>query len=129
MKVAPDITDADIISICKTILGKETKIDGLIVSNTTIRRDNLQSSPDMTNQLGGLSGRPVERMSTILVAKFYSQLKGQVPIIGVGGIWNGKDAFAKIQAGAAAVQIYSVLAYRGLGVVDSMKKELAENLE
>ncbi|ODN01000.1 Dihydroorotate dehydrogenase (quinone), mitochondrial [Orchesella cincta] len=128
LKVAPDITDADIKSICKTVLSEGTKIDGIIISNTTITRDDLESDPKVTQESGGLSGKPLERASTILVAKFYSELNGQIPIIGVGGIWDGKDAFAKIQAGASAVQIYSVVAYKGLGVVNAMKKELSEIL-
>ncbi|CAL8144109.1 unnamed protein product [Orchesella dallaii] len=129
LKVAPDITDADIKSISKIVLSKETKVDGIIISNTTIKRDNLESDAKLTQESGGLSGKPLERTSTFLVAKFYSELKGQVPIIGVGGIWDGKDAFAKIQAGASAVQIYSVVAYKGLGVVNAMKKELSEILK
>lgn len=108
---------------------KGTKVDGLIVSNTTVQRDSLVSKKELGNEAGGLSGKPLERVSTILVAKFFVELQGIVPIIGVGGVWDAKDVLAKLQAGASAVQIYTVVAYRGLGVVNSIKTELLDLLE
>lgn len=132
LKVAPDISDADIKSICKIVTSsRDTKVDGLIISNTTVNRPDslVSSSGNVAREVGGLSGRPLEKVSTVLIAKFYQELKGLVPIIGVGGVWDGKDAFAKIEAGASAVQIYTVVAFKGLGVLNGMKKELAEILE
>ena len=79
LKVAPDLNDDDIKSICKTIKKNDTKVDGLIVSNTTVRRDVLQNATDTAQEMGGLSGRPLEKMSTELVGKFYKELKGELP--------------------------------------------------
>jgi dihydroorotate dehydrogenase len=76
LKVAPDLTESDIKSICSTVSSKRTKVDGLIVSNTTISRDNLTQDSKLRNESGGLSGKPLEQMSTELVRKFYKELKG-----------------------------------------------------
>jgi len=76
LKVAPDLTDEEVKSICKTVSHKGTKVDGLIVSNTTVSRENMKTVSDVKNETGGLSGRPLEKMSTELVAKFYQELRG-----------------------------------------------------
>jgi dihydroorotate dehydrogenase len=127
LKVAPDLKDEDIKSICRTVLQKDTRVDGLIISNTTISRDGLSS--ELKDQAGGLSGKPLEKASTALVGKFYKEMKGQIPIIGVGGVWSGEDAYNKICAGATAVQMYTALVYNGPGIVSRIKNELSELLK
>ncbi|CAG7834544.1 unnamed protein product [Allacma fusca] len=127
LKVAPDLKDEDIRSISKTVLKKESRVDGLIVSNTTISRNGLASN--LKDQIGGLSGKPLEKTSTELVGKFYKEIQGQIPIIGVGGVWSGEDAYNKICAGASAVQMYTALVYNGPGVVTRIKKELSDLLK
>lgn len=128
LKVAPDLTDDDVRDIVNVISKKECRVDGLIISNTTIERDaSLQS--DTKHESGGLSGAPLTERSTKLIAKFCSLTKGKIPIIGVGGIFNGKDAYDKITAGASAVQLYTSLIYHGPPVVQKVKDELQDLLE
>ena len=104
------------------------KIEGIIVSNTTdSNRENL--SDLQKNEKGGLSGHPLKNISTNLIKKFYKERKGNLQIIGVGGVDSGKSAFEKICAGANAVQLYTGMVYKGPGVVREMKKELISILE
>ena len=88
------------------------KIDGLIVTNTTLGRDGVENLPN-GNEAGGLSGAPVFEKSTECLGQFAKVLNGQIPLIGVGGILNGEQAVAKQQAGASLVQVYSGLIYTG----------------
>ena len=107
--------------IVKLIL--EYKIDGVILTNTTDRnKDNLLD--DKKKEVGGLSGRPLKDLSTEFVRRFYKELKGQIPIIGVGGIDSGESAFEKIAAGASAVQLYTGLIYKGPTIIKEIKKDL-----
>jgi len=129
LKVAPDLTDPDIKNICTAIKKKETKIEGIIVSNTTISRENLKSENQLQSEVGGLSGKPLAKISTELIGKFYKELNGEIPIIGVGGIWDGRDAYEKICTGASVVQLYTALTYRGPTVIHKVKTELAEILK
>ena len=100
-------------------------MDGLIVSNTTISRpESLQSSHQQEN--GGLSGQPLKEISTQCVKEVYRLTRGEIPIIGVGGISNGQDAFDKIHAGASLVQLYTSFAFEGPPVVRKIKRELDE---
>jgi dihydroorotate dehydrogenase len=109
LKVAPDLTKK--ISIyCKQLL--QFKIDGLIVTNTTLSREGVESLP-YGNEAGGLSGAPVFEKSTECLRQFAKRLNGQIPLIGVGGICQGEQALAKQDAGASLVQIYSGLIYTG----------------
>lgn len=78
LKVAPDLNDQDIKAICKTVSQKDTKVDGLIVSNTTVSRDNVMTESKVKFETGGLSGKPLEKMSTELVSKFYTELRGKL---------------------------------------------------
>ena len=110
LKVAPDLTDEDIQFIAKQLL--QFKIDGLIVTNTTLSREGVENLK-YGNEAGGLSGAPVFEKSTACLAAFAKVLKGQIPLIGVGGILSGEQAAAKQQAGASLVQIYSGLIYTG----------------
>ena len=110
LKVAPDLTAEDIQFIATQLL--HFKIDGLIVTNTTLSRDGVENLPN-GNESGGLSGAPVFEKSTECLKQFAQVLNGQIPLIGVGGILSGDQAVAKQQAGASLVQIYSGLIYTG----------------
>lgn len=110
LKVAPDLDNSDIAFIAKQLL--QFKIDGLIVTNTTLSREGVEGLAH-AEEAGGLSGAPVFEKSTACLAAFAAVLKGQIPLIGVGGILSGADAAAKKQAGASLVQIYSGLIYTG----------------
>lgn len=127
LKLAPDLNDNEVKEIVSVISKKECHIDGLIISNTTIERDALQS--DNKGETGGLSGAPLTHRSTVLIAKMYKLTKGKIPIIGVGGIFTGQDAYDKIVAGSSAVQIYTSLIYHGPPIVNKIKKELNVLLE
>ena len=110
LKVAPDLDNSDIAFIAKQLL--QFKIDGLIVTNTTLSREGVEGLAH-AEEAGGLSGAPVFEKSTACLAAFAAVLKGQIPLIGVGGILSGVDAAAKKQAGASLVQVYSGLIYTG----------------
>ncbi|MGO1158770.1 quinone-dependent dihydroorotate dehydrogenase [Acinetobacter lwoffii] len=110
LKVAPDLDNSDIAFIAKQLL--QFKIDGLIVTNTTLSREGVEGL-EHAEEAGGLSGAPVFEKSTACLAAFAAVLKGQIPLIGVGGILSGADAVAKKQAGASLVQVYSGLIYTG----------------
>ena len=110
LKVAPDLTAEDIEFIAKQLI--QFKIDGLIVTNTTLSREGVENLKH-GNEAGGLSGAPVFEKSTACLAAFSKALNGQVPLIGVGGILSGEQAVAKQAAGASLVQIYSGLIYTG----------------
>ncbi len=126
VKIAPDLTKSDIADITEIALKKQ--LDGLIVSNTTITRPtNLQHKSK--DQAGGLSGSPLMEMSTEVLAKIYKVTEGKIPLIGVGGISSGADAYKKIRAGASLVQLYSALVYEGPGLVERIKRDLVALLE
>lgn len=110
LKVAPDLTPEDIRFIAAQLL--QFKIDGLIVTNTTLGRDGVENLPN-GNEAGGLSGAPVFEKSTECLRQFADVLDGQIPLIGVGGILSGEQAIAKQEAGASLVQVYSGLIYTG----------------
>ncbi|MFC4346616.1 quinone-dependent dihydroorotate dehydrogenase [Kordiimonas lipolytica] len=126
VKIAPDLLEADIADIADIALN--TEIDGLIVSNTTITRpDTLVSS--QKGETGGLSGAPLMSLSTETLSAMYQATDGKVPLVGVGGIASGRDAYAKIKAGASLVQLYSMLVYEGPALVHRVKKDLAALLK
>lgn len=129
LKVAPDLTENDIKDIVSVISKKDCRVDGLIISNTTVARSYESLKSNDKYEVGGLSGAPLGQRSTQLIAKIYTLTKGQVPIIGVGGIFNGQDALDKIEAGASAIQIYTSLVYHGPPIVQKVKKELTDLLE
>lgn len=128
LKISPDLNESELKDIANVIQKKGTKIDALIVSNTTIARPESLLSGH-AQEVGGLSGAPVKDMSTKVIAQMFKLTKGQVPIIGVGGIATGQDAYEKILAGASAVQIYSSMIYEGPPVVNRIKRELSELLD
>ncbi|APX62490.1 quinone-dependent dihydroorotate dehydrogenase [Acinetobacter schindleri] len=110
LKVAPDLEAEDIAFIAQQLL--QFKIDGLIVTNTTLSREGVEGL-EYAEEAGGLSGAPVFEKSTACLKAFADVLQGQIPLIGVGGILSGADAAAKKQAGASLVQVYSGLIYTG----------------
>ena len=125
LKIAPDLNDEDLAEIAELALSGA--IDGLIIGNTTIARPaGLRSR--RKSEAGGLSGRPLLALSTEVLGKMYRLTKGEVPLIGVGGISSAEDALAKIRAGASLVALYSALIYQGPGLVSRIKAELPELL-
>ena len=121
VKVAPDLMPAQIDDIARVAL--DLGLDGLIVSNTTLGRDGVTST-----EAGGLSGAPLFALSTAILRSFRTATGGALPLIGVGGVSSGEQAYAKLRAGASAVQLYTALIYEGPGVVQRIKRELAELL-
>ena len=126
LKLSPDIGKKEISSINEMVL--KFKLDGVILTNTTNNnRNNLHDTNK--NEIGGLSGLPLQKLSLKFIEKFYKSNKGKIPIIGVGGIDSGQSAFEKIAAGATAIQLYTGMVYQGPGVVKKIKKELIEILK
>jgi dihydroorotate dehydrogenase len=121
LKVAPDLDEAAIADIAELAL--TFGLDALIVSNTTLQRPPHLTS-DARDEAGGLSGQPLFQISTRTLRQFAQALGGKLPLIGVGGIASGADAYVKIKAGASAVQLYSALVYEGPGLVSRMLDEL-----
>jgi len=121
LKVAPDLADGEAEAIVETVLANG--LDGIIVSNTTIARPPL-ASPHR-DEAGGLSGAPLAGPSTEMLRRFAALAAGRLTLIGVGGIGSGAEAYAKIRAGAQAVQLYSALVFEGPGLVGRIKRELA----
>lgn len=126
LKLAPDLTQQERKDIAKVISRKECTVDGLIISNTTVSRDNLKS-PAAVEQ-GGLSGKPLTTSSTNLIKDMFVLTKGKVPIVGVGGIFSGKDAYEKIRAGASLTQLYTAYIYHGPPRITKIKQELSDLL-
>lgn len=126
LKIAPDLSSDEKVDIAS--LAIQHGVDALIISNTTISRpDTLQSRN--SQEQGGLSGRPLMALSTDALKEFYRLTNGKIPLIGVGGVANGEDAYAKIRAGASLVQLYSALVYQGFGLVRQINLELLKQLE
>jgi len=125
VKLAPDL-DEDALKNSVRVM-QEFSIQGVIATNTTVARPVLKSK--YRTETGGLSGKPLQKRSTEMIRTLFAELGTDIPIIGVGGIFNGADAYEKIKAGAAAVQIYTALIYEGPGLVRKVKAELADLLE
>lgn len=121
LKVAPDLSPEDEEGIAE--LAPAHGIDGLIVANTTVERPPTLRSPH-AGEAGGLSGRPLFPRSTRLLARMAVRLRGRIPLIGVGGVFTGADAYAKIRAGATAMQIYTALIYQGPAAVARILEDL-----
>ena len=116
------------VSLITTDLQYAILASRIIISNTTDKnRENLTGS--YRNEEGGLSGKPLGKISNDLIKKFYKETKGEIQIIGVGGVDSGQAAFEKISAGANAVQLYTGMVYKGPGVVKDIKKELISILK
>src|SRR5690554_6703761 len=125
LKIAPDLSDEQLLDIIEIV--KETKIAGVIATNTTILREDLNS--ESQKEMGGLSGKPLKNRSTEVI-RFLSEKSGKAfPIIGVGGIHSPEDALEKLEAGASLVQVYTGFIYEGPGLVKKINQEiLRQNL-
>jgi len=126
VKLSPDIAGDDIAAICDRLMAHG--VDGVIISNTTLDRTAV-AAHEHGRQTGGLSGAPLYERSTGLLARVYVQTKGQIPLIGVGGIDSGSAALGKIEAGASLIQLYTGLVYSGPGLIAEIKKTLIEAIE
>lgn len=125
LKIAPDIPEADLDPVLEAALAH--KIDGLIISNTTIGREGVPAR--WADEAGGLSGPPLFQKSTDLLALAYDHCGRRLPLIGVGGIASAADAYAKIRAGASLLQFYTALIYRGPPLIPAILQGLADALE
>jgi len=126
LKVSPDIEDNHISEIVDAATNND--IAAIILTNTTNgNRDNLRS--EIKKEKGGLSGKPLQEISTNMIKKFYKQLNGKIPIIGVGGVDSGKSAYEKITAGASLLQLYTGFIYKGPSAAKDIKKGLIEILK
>ncbi|HEX3366205.1 quinone-dependent dihydroorotate dehydrogenase [Phenylobacterium sp.] len=124
LKVAPDLEDGEVETIVETCVAQG--LSGIMVSNTTVSRPALRSR--FAGETGGLSGAPLTALSTQVLRAFAQANAGRLALVGVGGVASGADAYAKIRAGASAVQLYSALVFEGPGLVARIKRELAARL-
>jgi dihydroorotate dehydrogenase len=126
LKIAPDLSLAELDDVVH--IARSRRIDGMIVGNTTLARPSTLREQARASEQGGLSGRPLFRLSTRMVAETYVRAERAFPLVGVGGIDSGGAALTKIRAGASLIQLYSSLIYKGLGLVDDIKNDLASTL-
>jgi dihydroorotate dehydrogenase len=126
LKIAPDLTNEQLNDVIEVI--QNTQIAGIIATNTTISRADLQTSPTQIAQIGmgGLSGKPLQKRATEVIAYLRQRLGNQIVIIGVGGIFTAEDAQEKLEAGADLVQVYTGFVYEGAGMVKKIKKQLVK---
>ncbi len=124
VKIAPDLSDFQLDDVVDIV--RETGIDGIIATNTTISRDNLSTDEAVIADIGngGLSGKPLEKRSTEVIRYIHRKTEGKIPIIGVGGIHSAEDALEKIQAGASLVQVYTGFVYEGPKLIKEINQKL-----
>ncbi|RZA04101.1 MAG: quinone-dependent dihydroorotate dehydrogenase [Sphingobacteriaceae bacterium] len=122
LKIAPDLTIEQLDDIVEIVT--ESKIAGLIATNTTISRDGLVTEGSVKDEAGGLSGKPLTKHSTEVIKYISERSKGAFPIIGVGGIHSPQDAIDKLNAGASLVQLYTGFIYEGPGLISRINKRL-----
>lgn len=129
LKIAPDLSDEQLVEIAG--VARERKLAGIIATNTTISRSGLQTPQGQVEQIGagGLSGRPLQNRSLQVVATLYKQLGKEIPIVGVGGIMNGQDAWNMIAAGASLVQLYTGFIYGGPSMIRDINLELLRQID
>ena len=121
VKIAPDLSEQELVQIADTLLRHQ--LDGVIATNTTISRDNVTGLAN-AEQVGGLSGNPLQHKSTAIIRRLHQELNGRIPIIGSGGIDGVTNAQEKIQAGAELLQIYSGLIYHGPALIRALIKAI-----
>ena len=126
LKIAPDLSLTELDDVVQ--IARSRRVDGMIVANTTLARPSTLREQNRAKEQGGLSGRPLFRLSTRMVAETYVRVEGAFPLVGVGGIDSGGAALTKIRAGASLIQLYSSLVFKGLGLVDDIKRDLASTL-
>jgi dihydroorotate dehydrogenase len=127
LKIAPDLSLSELDDVVG--IARKHRVDGMIVSNTTISRPGSLRTSHKASEAGGLSGRPLFKLSTRILAETFVRAEGVFPLIGVGGIDSGATAIAKVKAGATLVQLYTGLVYRGIGLVAQMKADIAAALK
>jgi dihydroorotate dehydrogenase len=133
VKIAPDLTDEDILAVVH--LAQQYQLAGIIATNTTIRRDGLttqvleRTGNPISEEAGGISGAPVKERSTEVIRLIYQATQGQLPIIGVGGVFTAEDAWEKITAGASLIQVYTGWIYEGPNMVKTILNGLVQKLE
>ena len=127
LKIAPDLTLADLDDVVG--IARKHRVDGMIVGNTTIARPGSLRERDKAKETGGLSGRPLFRLSTRMLAETFVRTESAFPLVGAGGVDSGATAIAKIKAGATLVQLYTGLVYRGIGLVAEIKADLLAALK
>ncbi|MDN3204992.1 quinone-dependent dihydroorotate dehydrogenase [Algoriphagus sediminis] len=122
LKIAPDLTDGQLDDIVEIVL--DTKIDGVIATNTTIDRSQLKTDPNQVEAIGagGVSGKVLKSRSTEVIRYLHTKSSGAFPIVGVGGISSPEDAIEKLEAGASLIQVYSGMIYEGPGLIKRIKK-------
>ena len=127
LKIAPDLNNNQLDEIIELVA--ETKIDGVIASNTSVTRNNLKASDQLLKEIGngGLSGQPIKELSTRVIRYLAQNSNKAFPIIGVGGIHSAQDALDKIEAGADLVQIYTGFIYEGPGLIKKINKALLKS--
>jgi dihydroorotate dehydrogenase len=128
VKLSPDLERRDLEMIVAVL--ESLQIDGIIATNTTISRENLSSDPNLVAAAGegGLSGKPLKRRSTQMIAQLYDLTRGRIPLIGVGGVFTARDAWEKICAGASLVQLYTGFIYQGPNIANDINQGLARIL-
>ena len=124
LKIAPDLNNQQLDEIIELIA--DTKIDGIVVSNTSVNREGLKTSPEVLAEIGngGLSGKPIRERSTAMIKYLSDKSNRAFPIIGVGGIHSAKDAIEKLNAGASLVQLYTGFIYEGPQLINDINQEL-----
>jgi dihydroorotate dehydrogenase len=122
LKVSPDLAPAEIRDIAAAV--RRHRMDALIATNTSLTREGVEGL-SCASEAGGLSGAPIRRRATEVLAAFAAELKGEVPLIGAGGIVSGADAVQKLAAGASLVQLYTGLIYRGPGLIAECVRAIA----
>jgi dihydroorotate dehydrogenase len=125
LKIAPDLGESELADVAE--IASEQALAGIVATNTTLSREGLASR--LGGEAGGLSGAPLFARSTIVLARLSLLTQGRIPLIGVGGIGSAEDAYAKIRAGASALQLYSALVYEGLSLVPRILRGLDRLLE
>jgi dihydroorotate dehydrogenase len=126
IKIAPDVTLSELDDIVGA--ARRRRVDGMIVGNTTLARPSTLREKKTAQEAGGLSGRPLFALATRMLAETYVRVESAFPLVGTGGIDSGRTALAKMRAGAALVQLYSSLVFRGLSLVGEIKAELTKAL-
>jgi len=123
LKISPDISSGQVSAICQ-LMRKHT-IDGLAATNTTVARRQVENHP-LANEVGGLSGKPLQLQSTKIIGDFYQNLQEEIPIIAIGGIHNAQSAKEKIEAGAKLIQLYTGFIYQGPGLIQDILASLKQ---
>lgn len=122
LKIAPDLTDNQLDDIVEIVT--ETKIAGVIATNTTISRAGLKSDAELCNEAGGVSGKPLTKRSTEVIRYLSQKSNKAFPIIGVGGIHSAEDAIEKLESGAVLIQVYTGFIYEGPGLVSAICRDI-----